>query len=471
MNEAPREGSKFLFNHQSFIALMSASIVASVISLIGAGLAILGYGYLWFYHRQPANRVSLRCVFLASVMNVLKGMFDIANVLSVGDTVYCHAGAVIVLFLKITSAALLAVVGLNLVLIFVINVKRSDLLELFYYPGILLYSFVTIVVPIYLESRIGSSNGNEYVCWYYTHYYLIDGFSDFFWMWFYGFVFGIIVIAVVCSVIAMYKLIKEFPSFRGNQATDDQTRDAPAQPSIFGKVVLRCILYPLVPFIVNIFGFVMQLLISSDRSPYALAMIDVIFSNLEGLFIACVFFSDPAIATLLKDRLKSWRKDYLDKFSEIESYDEGRARFSQTVSVSSVPSTHSKDHGLSPPLSARRMQPRGGAADQEGTQRNSTFWSHFNKDDPFPSAVPMHQLSMHDDHSSHELPSLDAYVSAKNRELKSFRSFGQPQFPSSLPPIPSHKSSSDAFKPRESSSSSSQDHPAFGSDTTENDST
>lgn len=89
-------------------------------------------------------------------------------------------------------------------------------------------------------------------------------------MWFYGFLFLTVVIAAVCSIIALIKLILERYALIGkfiHTASLPQTADSSqssieqrikSQSSIFMRVVSRCVLYPLgkVYNIFNIFYFI-----------------------------------------------------------------------------------------------------------------------------------------------------------------------------------------------------------------------
>lgn len=76
-------------------------------------------------------------------------------------------------------------------------------------------------------------------------------------MWFYGFLFLTVVIAVVCSITALIKLTLERHTLIGKWihiALMSQTADSAqsniehrikSQTNIFMRVVSRCVLYPL----------------------------------------------------------------------------------------------------------------------------------------------------------------------------------------------------------------------------------
>ncbi|KAL9544746.1 hypothetical protein PS6_008597 [Mucor atramentarius] len=276
------------------------------------------------YHRKQANRVSLR------VADLLNAALNICITSQRGDSQFCRASGIIIEFANIWSATLLTLVGLNLVLIFVINVKRRDLLEKFYYPCAVVYTFAGVAVPIHQQMGTNSRSFEHYSCWYLK--YVEDRTNNVMpWMWCYGFIFFVNIIAVCCSVIAMTKLIleqrvvesrmhsinadSEFTSKQTDKQLDKTVKRR--HNNVFSKVVLRCTIYPLVPFLVNIFGFILQLLITAtQKTPsYTLAMLDIVFSCLEGVFVAGVFFTDPAITLFMSSTYAGWCEKYVEQYT------------------------------------------------------------------------------------------------------------------------------------------------------------
>ncbi|CEP16578.1 hypothetical protein [Parasitella parasitica] len=229
--------------------------------------------YIHFRISRPdeANRVSLRCVFMASLMNLINSIFDIAIVLIVGDTYACRASAMISMLTRVMSAVFLTLVGVNLVLVFVCNVNASARrLERIYYPSAFAYGLLTITMPIVESSDDVLSPNTDLRCYYYIHYYQFLGHSSMLWMWFYGFLFLSVVIAVICSIIALIKLMREHRALirkwihiaSMSQTTESAQSNieqrAKSQSNVFMRVVSRCVMYPLVPFISNIWGRIRQ---------------------------------------------------------------------------------------------------------------------------------------------------------------------------------------------------------------------
>ncbi|GAA5797559.1 hypothetical protein HPULCUR_002947 [Helicostylum pulchrum] len=246
-----------------------------------------------------------------------------------GNTTLCKASSVVTMFSRVMGAAFLTIVGINLVLVFVFNVAyTANQLERIYYPGTLLFGLITAILPIvdlFKNHNEKTEYSHYYSCYHYTYYHRLFDKSDLLWIWFYTFLFFCIFVAASCSVIASIKLlrernmlIKKFASSNMINVTSDAEiqKYVRNQSSIFRKVVSRCVLYPLVPLISSIWGFVNQMVLLDPNVRfnvgYTLSILDVIFSSLQGFFVAIVFFSDPGMieifTTAYKDRKEQFRK-------------------------------------------------------------------------------------------------------------------------------------------------------------------
>lgn len=168
--------SVFPYTNEEFISLQQANIAASIISLVFSLFVVLFYIYMLVYHRKKANRVSLRCVFLSSLSEALSSIMSI--VVTTDKVRFCNAANIVIGFTSIFSSAALTIVGLNLILIFVINVKRRDVLEKFYYPTLVVYSIIGALAPIYRHIGGNLADNGNYSCWYIT-YVLVRSQSNF----------------------------------------------------------------------------------------------------------------------------------------------------------------------------------------------------------------------------------------------------------------------------------------------------
>lgn len=116
-------------------------------------------------------------------------------------------------------------------------------------------------------------------------------------MWYYGFLFLINVCAVFFSIIALCKLISEQRAIRENidkniymgetSTTTSPNKYQARRSAVISKVVIRCIVYPTIPLLVNIWGFVIQLMFTIYRTPpsFVISMFDTVFACLEGIYI------------------------------------------------------------------------------------------------------------------------------------------------------------------------------------------
>jgi hypothetical protein len=137
-------------------------------------------------------------------MNIITAIFDIITVLQRGDGAFCRSSTVIKLAAKISSASLLAIIGVNLVLVFVINIKGTKRLECILYTSVFLYVMVTISVPIHEITTSTLEPNGPYQCWYYIHFYELFGHSDFLWVNYWG---GVLLSAGITVLIVMYSCL------------------------------------------------------------------------------------------------------------------------------------------------------------------------------------------------------------------------------------------------------------------------
>lgn len=167
-----------------FPELVNATLATSAISITATILIIISYIFIRFNNPSKADRVSLRCVCMASVMNLINSVFDICTILLDGDTVFCKSTAIITMFTRIMGVVFLTVVGINLILVFVVKVKNTIReLERIYYSMALLYGLISISVPISEQSRNETDEiVKNYKCYYYIYYYQFFDHTSFLWV-------------------------------------------------------------------------------------------------------------------------------------------------------------------------------------------------------------------------------------------------------------------------------------------------
>jgi hypothetical protein len=154
-----------LYTREQFLTLRRATIATSTIALVASLIVLSSFLYLWLMDRKRANRISLRCVVIACTANGVDSIMNLSMSFVEGPQSFCRAGGIISNISRLTSASFLAIVGINLVLIFVINVKRRDLLEYFYYPSVFLYVLVCTVVSVYMAATADNVPQPHDTCW------------------------------------------------------------------------------------------------------------------------------------------------------------------------------------------------------------------------------------------------------------------------------------------------------------------
>lgn len=155
----------FLYTHDQFLTLRKATIATSMIALTASVIVVASFLYLWWRDRKRANRISLRCVVIACAANGVDSIMNLSMSFVQGPQLFCRAGGLISNISRLISASFLAIVGINLVLIFVINVKRRDLLEYFYYPCAFFYVLVCSAVSIYKVVVAEHITHSHDTCW------------------------------------------------------------------------------------------------------------------------------------------------------------------------------------------------------------------------------------------------------------------------------------------------------------------
>lgn len=173
----------YIYDPYQYYVLKHATIISASMSLASTLLVILCFSYLQINYPEKANRVSLRCVFIACVMKLIDSVFYIAIVAQYGDTGFCRGSNIVIMFSGVMCATFLAIVGINLVLVFVFHVKVAPRkLEWIYYPCGVFYSIVTLVIPFIEMMHDPWDRAADYLCFYYINYFQINGKTSSSWV-------------------------------------------------------------------------------------------------------------------------------------------------------------------------------------------------------------------------------------------------------------------------------------------------
>ncbi|ORZ11110.1 hypothetical protein BCR42DRAFT_421588 [Absidia repens] len=289
----------------NYFSIRLVAIIFTVTSLVCSIITAVVYVYLCFCNYEHAQRLTLQFVMVATVAAIIVEILDIINWTLLGNSTYCGGARTVILFFNCINAAALSCIGLNLVIILYFGMPKQRAIKPFYYPGIVLLSLIAISVPIYQAFNWYSQSSRpvqyERSCWYYSRHFDGTGESNFFWLWYYCFIFLIITVSACLSMAAMWKLHSAYKSKKSSsQEAQEQTNN-----SIFYKVGVRCILYSLVPFIVNVWSFIVQFVeFCPNHSNYPISCIDAALSSCSGIFVSVIFFSEPTITSFISER---WR--------------------------------------------------------------------------------------------------------------------------------------------------------------------
>lgn len=170
---------------EQFPEFIRGIVIASAISILCSLLIIISYIYVKAHDPKKIDRISLRCVFASSVMNLLNSALDITTTQIYSGSTLCKTTATITMFARIMCSIFLTLVGINLVLVFVLNVPYSPHeLERVYYPMAFLYGLIASIVPIIYQTQTHPNchYSKYYRCYYYAYYHRIFDKNNMLWV-------------------------------------------------------------------------------------------------------------------------------------------------------------------------------------------------------------------------------------------------------------------------------------------------
>ena len=167
MNLFPSEEAYYLgLTEEQYYRLRTATLICSCLSLVASFITASTYVYLRSTYRQRADRVSLRCVWFAALANIIVSIMDILIILVPDNSRHCPATSVTFMFFAVVAAGFLTIIGVNLVIVFVLNIKYSTVrLQVIYFIAVSLYSLLSIIAPIYISTHPCSNPAGDTTCW------------------------------------------------------------------------------------------------------------------------------------------------------------------------------------------------------------------------------------------------------------------------------------------------------------------
>lgn len=160
------QNTEYYFKQNEQYALVIASHIVSSISLVSSIFVIIVHIILLFYRSNIVNRLSLRFIVLASVFDSVYSACQIATDHINSRSLSCRAIAYILISTDTMVCMCLAVVGLNLVVIFAIRVSNTLKLEIIYYLVVAISGVLVTVIPRLVGNKTGPSpDASSSTCW------------------------------------------------------------------------------------------------------------------------------------------------------------------------------------------------------------------------------------------------------------------------------------------------------------------
>lgn len=156
----------FNFTSSQWAGLVIAGNVAATISFFANSFVLFLHGFMLWYKPVIVNRLSLRMIVLSCIFNMLYCACQVVTDDIPSTSFSCRVLAFVLISSDTMACMCLAMVGLNLVTIFVFKVSRSMKLEILYYCFIILSGVLVVVVPILVGPTRGPKNKDALSsCW------------------------------------------------------------------------------------------------------------------------------------------------------------------------------------------------------------------------------------------------------------------------------------------------------------------
>lgn len=154
------------FSSSQWLGLMITGAAAAAVSFISNGCVLILHAFMTWYRPVVVNRLSLRMIVVSVVFNMVYCACQLVTDDISNQSSACRAIAYVMIAADTMACMCLAMIGLNLVMIFVLKVSRSIKIEILYYLIVLASGVTVCLVPIYLGSPKGPKDKQEKAsCW------------------------------------------------------------------------------------------------------------------------------------------------------------------------------------------------------------------------------------------------------------------------------------------------------------------
>lgn len=154
------------FTSSQWLGLMATGEAAAAVSFVSNSCVLILHAFMTWYRPVVVNRLSLRMIVVSVVFNMVYCACQLVTDDISNQSNACRAIAYIMIAADTMACMCLAMVGLNLVMIFVLKVSRSIKIEILYYLIVLASGVIVCVVPLYVGTPKGPKNKREEAsCW------------------------------------------------------------------------------------------------------------------------------------------------------------------------------------------------------------------------------------------------------------------------------------------------------------------
>lgn len=154
-------------------ALLGSAVSSAIVSIVCNILVLITFFFIMWYRPPMVNRVSLRLIVFSCFCNIIYCVFGMPTPAIKDNNPTCRVLIYILIATDTMSTMSLAMVGLNLVMIFIVRVTHPVKLEKYYYALITISAVLATVMPLAVATAPAKNSGQNN-CWYVKLFVAMD---------------------------------------------------------------------------------------------------------------------------------------------------------------------------------------------------------------------------------------------------------------------------------------------------------
>jgi hypothetical protein len=163
------------FSSTEWDSIIVSGSTAAAISFAANSCVLIVHTFMTWYRPVIVNRLSLRMIVISCICNMIYCACQLVTDDISSQSFSCRAFAYVLIASDTMACMCLAMVGLNLVMIFVLKVAKTIKLEILYYLIIALSGILVCIVPVLVGTAKGPKNKrDESSCWYHIWIYYVS---------------------------------------------------------------------------------------------------------------------------------------------------------------------------------------------------------------------------------------------------------------------------------------------------------